>query len=203
MKKLLFASTFLLMVQFAGANKAQAQPDINNAPKGENPPNRDVRARKPKLGTAEQIAKRRAKRLASRADDIRSQLVAAGFTDEALLNTIVDYYKSEQEARAKISDLYHKVLTAQKSKNTPDAELVPLLADLRTAIAEEKIRQEKSFLEFSTKLKLDQNPRLDAMLMVRGVTGSERAFASQADGLDTQVNTAGALADVEIKINGQ
>lgn len=198
MGKVLCVSALFLATLFVGVSSVNAQPDENNAPKGVNPPNRE---RKAKPTRAEQIAKRRTKKIEARVSEIRLQLTQAGFTDAVLQTTIVDYYKSEQEARAKISDQYLQVVTALKDKTTTNAQFIPLLAELRTSVAEEKIRAEKSFADFSRKLKLADNPRLDALLMTQGVTGNERALASQAAGMDNLVNALGDFKDPAVKAN--
>ncbi len=198
MGKSLVAVALFFAVQFVGVSPVNAQPDENNAPKGVNPPNRAV---KPKATRAEQIAKRRARKIEARVEEIRLQLTQAGFTDPVLQTTIVDYYNSEQEARAKISDQYLQVVAAVRDKTTTDTQIVPLLIALRTSVAEEKIRVEKSSADFSAKLKLDQNPRLDALLMTQGVTGNERAFASQASGVDYLVNALGDFKAPAVKAN--
>ena len=196
MKKVLSVLALLLAIQLL-AGTAGAQPDVNNAPKGENPPNRRPKAA---LTPAEQIARRRAKKMEARASKIKLALAAAGFTDETLQKTVLDYYKSEQEARSQLSEQYQKILVALNDKATPDARFSLLLAELRASVEAEKTRQQKSFATFSDAMKVPANPRLDAVLLTQGVTGDERAFASQAAAMDYLVNSLSKIGDVNINI---
>ena len=133
MTKFVCGLTLALVAQGVVAGRAQAQPDIDAPPKAENPPNwqpRDFARRggpggpmggpggRMQMLTPEQM---REQQSAMRASLIRRQLMGYGFTDEALLASILAYDKSEQEARAKFAEKYQKFAILLRNQTTTDA----------------------------------------------------------------------------------
>ena len=156
---------------------ALAQPDVTNAPKAENPPNRAVgggnnrNRRTPP--TPEQL-KQMAERMAQiRAQVIRQTLTRAGFTDEALQSAVVDYAQQNEDARAKLMEKWTAIQQALRANTVTDAQLTTLLNDFRASVDEEKSRRDQATKALDAKIEFSKKPKLDATLMVGGLTGDE------------------------------
>lgn len=158
---------------------ALAQPDTNNAPKAENPPNRPVGGnnRGQRL-TPEQRAQREAQRNAQRAQMMRQMLVRAGLTDEAQQNFVVTFAKEQETAREALQEKWRAITQALRGQTVTETQLASLLNDFRALVDEEKTRREKAMVTLETQVELSKKPRLDALLMVMGLTGDEASFVN-------------------------
>ncbi len=191
---------FVLALGTCGTSvlSVQAQPDINNAPKAENPPNWNMGGGGRRRGgrqplTAEQLRQFRTQQTEMRAMNIRQQLTVAGYTDTAVQNAVVDHYKAQDAAQVNLLEQWQKIAQAVQAKNVADTEMATMLNDFRAAVAKEKERREASYKTLATSLDLANKPLLDALLMTMGMAGEEASIVGQnnAGGLGGLLNLLG------------
>ncbi|BCM92016.1 hypothetical protein IAD21_03895 [Abditibacteriota bacterium] len=191
--------SLLLAVGICGAllnAPAQAQPDDNNAPKGENPPNWNWnpggragggRGNRGILGgrplrlplTPEQIRLLREQRQEARAATIKQRLTGAGFTDEALQTAIVNEYKAQDTAMADLVEKWQKISQALLVNQTPEADMTAMLKDFRDATAKEKMRRDAASAALEAQFQISKKPILDALLLTMGLTGDQTGLVAQ------------------------
>jgi hypothetical protein len=147
----------------AFAPVAQAQPDLNNAPKGENPPPRN-RPNRP--GRGDNNENRR-----SPEDNVRRMLAQAGVDDAATQTAVLDYIKTDMEARGPLREQGAKIFRALREGAVTDDQLLALVTDYRAAQQAEKARREQAEANLDAKINYSKNPRLEAMLLLSGLIG--------------------------------
>lgn len=183
---------FSLPLTLAICGIAQAQPDVNNAPKGENPPNwnlggragirngADLRRYVPL--TPEQLRQLKEQQAQIRTITLKQRLTALGFTDEALQTAIVTEYKTQDTAKTDLSAKWQKINQALRVNQTPATDMATMVKEFRDAVATEKARRTAATTALETQFQISQKPVLDALLMTLGITGDEAEFVGQITG---------------------
>lgn len=113
--------------------------------------------------------------------DIRQQLANAGYTDVALQDAVVNFFKVQEAAKTTLQEQWRIIKRAVQSHTVTQAQMATLLNDFRAAVEAEKERRDAAYRTLSETLKLSENPMLDALLMTMGVTGDESAFAGHEE----------------------
>ncbi len=170
---------------------AQAQPDENNAPKGDNPPNWNWNpgggrggnrgGGRPLQLTADQIRQLREQRMEARTQAIQQRLTGAGFTDATLQTAVVNEYKAQDTAQSDLLEKWQKIKQALLVNQTPAADLTAMLKDFRDAAAKEKVRRATAAAALEAQFQVSQKPVLDALLMTMGITGDEADLVAQTN----------------------
>ena len=201
---------FSLSLAFGMCGIAHAQPDVNNAPKGENPPNWnwnpggrggnrngvDLRRYVPLPLTPEQRVRLREQRAELMAQNLKQSLTRAGFTDEALQTAVVNELKAQEGARNDLLEKWQKIAQALRVNQTPANDMATLVKEFREAVDKEKARRTTAATALETQFQISQKPVLDALLMTLGVTGDEAGFMGQITGNGrNQVLTLPALGE--------
>ena len=140
---------------------AQAQPDINNAPKGDNPANRPARGA----------------RVLTPEDRFKRQLVQANVTTVAHQDAVIAYVKGEMEARQKMIQTGQTLQTSLRNKGVTDAQVAGLLNDYNVAATDDKARHKKALDTLKASIDVSQFPRLEAMLTLAGLYGDGPAVS--------------------------
>ena len=167
---------------------ALAQPDATDATKAQNPPNQPVggnRGGNNRGGrnlTPEQRRQMEAQRQQQRALALRETLSQGGFTDAAVQNSIVNFAAEQEKARAALQEKWRAIEQALRGTTVTDTQLTVLLNDFRALADEEKARRAKALTTLETEVGLSKKPRLDALLLVNGITGEESAIVNGAQG---------------------
>jgi len=139
---------------------AQAQPDLNVLPKGDNPPARE------RGGKAREFADQA----------IRKMMAQAGVEDVAKQDAVLAFVKADMEARRPLREQGQKLLQALREGAVTDDQLLALVTDYRASQEAEQIRREKAQEELDEKIKFGENPRLEAMLLLAGLIGDGGAI---------------------------
>ncbi|RYX80145.1 hypothetical protein EON83_29905 [bacterium] len=179
---------------------AQAQPDLNNAPKGNNAPNwkpnangrfgqnfnlQDLLNRKPM--TPEQLKQIQAQQEEQRLLMLRQRLTREGFTDVAVQDAIVDFAKEKEVARVKLQTQWTELDKSTHKADLTDAQIAGMLNDFQAKADDERARREMALQQLSTKIELEQKPRLKLLLMTMGLIGDEASLVKK--------DAAGGIAD--------
>lgn len=143
---------------------AQAQPDPNVAPKGDNPANRAVRARGARVITPE--------------DRFKRQLVQANVTNEAQQTAVITYITGELKARQKMVETAKTLQTNLRNRNVTDAQVAGLLNDYNVGVTDDKTRHQKALTTLKAAIDITQYPRLEAMLTLAGLYGDAPALST-------------------------
>lgn len=175
------ACTLLLL---AGA--AFAQPDVNNAPKADNPANWAQRGGAGGRGGRAMTAEDRQRMLVAvqeaRLQMMKQLLTNAGYPDADLQAAVGDFVKEQETAQQKLQEKWQQVNEAVRNNAVTEAQIATLTNDLRAMIEDEKARRTKSEAALDAKISYSKKPKLDALLMTLGLTGDEAAFMN---GLNT------------------
>ena len=169
-----------------------AQPD-ETAPKAANPPAQDLqqeamdKAVQEGRDTIEKIGKMTPAQIRDYLQEIqektvRTLLVQSEFNDLELQEIVVDYLRQQNLARAPVRLVAARLRDAIADKNTPEATLLQLMTQWKKASDQEQQRTEDAALELRETLKLDERPRLDAVLHLYGLIGNEAWYLSNALG---------------------
>ncbi len=159
---------------------AWSQPDVNNAPKVENPPNRAVGRRGMQgLGRNAQNmtpAQRQQMELAQiQANEARTRqiLTVGGFTDAALQTAVLAFVKERETARGPLQVKIRQITQAVRAKVMTDTQLTALLNEFRALSDEERARHQKSLTALDKQIGFSTKPQLDAFLLLAGITSDE------------------------------
>ncbi len=167
MKHIRFISTLALL---AWPIVASAQPDPNNAPKGDNPANRAVRGggNRARVQLQDMTPEQR---MALMRTTIKRQLTRINVTSDAQQNAVADYVIGEAMARQKLETAALALQTGTRNTTVTDAQIAGLLNDYNAAVADDKDRHLKALNTLKAVIDVTQYPRLEAMLTVAGVYG--------------------------------
>lgn len=152
---------------------AGAQPDPNNAPKGDNPVNRAVGGggrNRPQFQdmTPEQ-------RMTLMRETFKRQLTRAKVTGDTQQNAVTDYVIGETQARQKLEAATLALQTGIRGTTATDAQVAGLLNDYNAAMADDKARHQKALDTLKATIDVTQFPRLEAMLTLAGLYGDAPA----------------------------
>lgn len=160
---MLGAAAFISHMMFTSATfspGAQAQPDLNNAPKGDNPPPRERRNRN-----------NRDNALMGPEQNLRRLMTQAGIGEGATQDAILEYVRADLQARQPLREQGGKLIQALRAGAVTDEQMAALVADYRAAQQVEKTRREQAEADLDAKINYSKNPRLEAMLLLSGVIG--------------------------------
>lgn len=137
---------------------AQAQPDLDNAPKGDNPP---ARQRPPRPANGMGVPD----------EAIRKMMEMGGVPEVATQDAVLAYMKDDMAARRPLRELGMKLFQALRAGDINDDQMLALVTDYRAAQEAEKVRREQAQEALDAKVNYSQNPRLEAMLLLAGLIG--------------------------------
>jgi hypothetical protein len=106
-------------------------------------------------------------------DWIRQTLVASGYTDATMQNSVIDFMKAQETARQPLREQAQALTVLLVNPATPDADLQTGLAAFRTAVAADQARYTTELAALDTSVKYSTQPRLETLLTVLGVVGQE------------------------------
>lgn len=143
---------------------ARAQPDPNQAPKGQNPTNRPPRG----FGQAFTPMTPEQQR-AALTGYLRPQLLAANVTDQKQQDAVLAFVLDEFEARQKLGESARTLAVGTRNPAMTDAQVAGLLNEYVAAIQDDKTRHQKALNTLKTAINVSQFPRLEAMLTLVGL----------------------------------
>jgi hypothetical protein len=156
-KQLVFAVSALSLASLAILVPAQAQPDLNNAPKADNPTNRPVGI----ALTPEQRAQQR----------LRRQLQLLGINQLAVQDTLIAYIETETKAHQAVVEKGLRLQTGLRGNALSDAQVAALLNDYQAAIEEDRARRSKAQADLLKNVDITKMPKVEATLILMGVYG--------------------------------
>jgi hypothetical protein len=162
MKKQFFKMGMAVCAGVLLTQVAWAQPDLNEAPKADNPPENNRPRRNMQMNMEE--------RRKAMEDRMREMLVHVGVNEAATQDAILAYVQTDLEARRPMREQTTKLFKALNGGVT-DAQLLALVTDYRAAQEAEKARRETALQELDAKIHYTQNPRLEAILLLAGLLG--------------------------------
>ena len=171
---------FLAPAMLALALPIAAQPDPDNAPKGDNPTNRPVRPNRREM-TPEQMrewAQNRFKR----------ELTRAGITDQKTQNAVAIYAYDESQALNELQIKGRALQQALNTKTATETQIAGLLNDYNAALEEDKARRKKAQEELAKTFDITKNPRVEALLTLRGYWGDGPALGGGNRFATAQIN---------------
>lgn len=145
---------------------AQAQPDVGNAPKADNPANRTPRRLQidPNL-TPEQ----RMQAL------FKFQFARLG-ASEAAQTALAAFIGSELQARQDLAEKAAPLQTALRAEALTDTQVAALLNTYQVALEDDKTRHLKAIAELEKAVDLKKAPKIEATLILLGVIGDGPAL---------------------------
>ena len=185
--KMLAAPIALGLTLALSGGALYAQPDPNEAPNAQNPPNQG-----PGGGggggrfrnmTPEQRAQMQQQMQQRREQGLHQVLTAARFTEAPLQNAIVDFVNQQDTAGQAVQEKARLLGQALRDPAATDAQVAPLLADFRAAVAAEKARRATALKELDADISYTKSPRLDALLTMLGIIGDESSIMGGMGGL--------------------
>ena len=115
---------------------------------------------------------------------VRTLLTQTDFNDLELQEILINYLRQQNIARAKPRLIAARLRDAIADKETTEVQLSQLLSQLlsqwQKASDQEQQRTEDAALELRQTLKLDERPRLDAVLHLYGLLDNETWYMSNA-----------------------
>ena len=182
---------FVYLVSIVGVlcSAALAQPDLNNAPKAENPANRKrpaaaQRAEQKKALKADGVKagalqERNNKRVELRLERLPRVLINLGVTDTQTQQTIVEHCRTALASRESIADAQQKLRRSLSDKTMPDAQVKAAANALDTARKVYEAAFAKSLDELDKKTGYRKSMRLESVLLSIGALdpyGTDTAF---------------------------
>lgn len=157
-----FALCTSVLGTVAVAPPAQAQPDVNNAPKADNPVNRAPRRRPNMVDmTPEQRVQER----------LRRQLLAVGVTDTATQEKITAYVQDEIKAQQPLMEKARQLQVGLRGDALSNAQVAALLNDYQAAVEEDKVRHLKAQADLKKAVDLPKMPKVETLLTLMGLYG--------------------------------
>lgn len=108
-----------------------------------------------------------------REEGIRRQLNDAGYNEKELQDAIVEFANVQAQDEAASQEKVRAL--SQAIRNGADADIAALLAQLRAEIASAKTQREAALAKLDEKIGYSRSPRLEAILVVSGLTGEVEA----------------------------
>lgn len=164
-----FAPTAALLLLFPFcSNWSHAQPDINNAPKAENPANRAPRRARPDPNlTPEERLKWNLKREFSRLG-----------ADEATQEILLIFVQNERKARQELAEKSRPLQSALRAGALSDRQIAGLLNAYQVALEDEKSRRAAAIAKLEKTVDLQKSPKIDASLTLGGWIGDGPIFGA-------------------------
>lgn len=129
---------------------------------------------KPAPGSLEEMVRghRDARWKRARAD-LRAALGEAGFADKALQDAILSFVEEQDLAREELRAIAARCSEAVRDREVAEAEIVRLLESYQAASAQAVARREAALVKLEEKVRWKSSPRLQMLLRLRGILGSE------------------------------
>lgn len=108
-----------------------------------------------------------------REEGIRRQLNDAGYNEKDIQDAIVEFAHAQAQDEAASQEKVRAL--SQAIRNGADADIAALLAQLRAEIAAAKTQREAALAKLDEKIGYTRSPRLEAILVVTGLTGEVEA----------------------------
>ena len=182
-----FALPALLLCSAAAGWAQQAAPQAAE-PKVAEPKASESKAvgPKPAPGSLEEMVRghRDARWKRARAD-LRAALSEAGFEDKALQDAILSFVEEQDLAREELRAIAARCSEALRDRDVAEAEITRLLESYQAASAQALARREAALVKLEEKVRWKSNPRLQMLLRLRGVLGSEAWLAGDTLGEST------------------
>jgi len=159
---------------------AYAQPDANGAPVAQNPPNINMGG-----GRGGRMGQNLTPAQTAQLDDMeakiadltqREEFVRAGITDTTVQDTLIAFLKDQETRRQALRDKWQTLLQGVRGGALADTQLEAQLNDFRAAMDDEKTKRSDALVKLDAAIGYSKNPKLDAELMIAGITGDEMAI---------------------------
>ena len=108
-----------------------------------------------------------------RENALRSNMTDQGFNDLELQDIVINFLRQQEASHGDLRAIAVRLRDALDDKNTPTEQFAPLLAELEKAAAAQQVRREQDSAKLAQTLKLDEQPRVEAMLHLNGFIGDE------------------------------
>ena len=129
---------------------------------------------KPAPGSLEEMVRGHRDARWSRARaDLRAALSEAGFEDKALQEAILSFVEEQDLAREELRAVAARCSEAVRDRDVAEAEITRLLQSYQAASAQAVARREAALVKLEEKVRWKSNPRLQMLLRLRGILGSE------------------------------
>ena len=116
-----------------------------------------------------------------RANQIKQSLVAAGYTDDATQQAVVDFATAQSTAATAIQPKIEALRTAFQNK-ADDKTVSDALAAYRTAVEDARKAHETAIADLDKTVSFSTKPKLEALLTMLGLIGDENGFVSNLAG---------------------
>ena len=111
---------------------------------------------------------------------MRTLLTQTDFNDLELQEIVINYLRQQNLARTQPRLIAARLRDAIADKETTEVQMSQLLSQWQKASDKEQQRTEDAAFELRQTLKLDERPRLDAVLHLYGLLGNETWYMSNA-----------------------
>lgn len=151
-------------------SQAWAQPDLDNQPKGANPPAQADWQQMWQKMTPEQ---RKQAIQAMTEQIVRGSLEQAGVNDAETQNLVINAMREQDTIYAPVRELHLKLAQALINKDPDEAQVAALLQSLHEAAQKARAAREASIKTLDDRIAFSQQPRLQALLTMLGLVGDE------------------------------
>jgi hypothetical protein len=169
MKPIHFITTVALAGALALASPVRAQPDVNNAPKGENP---DAAA--PRV-TPEQMAQMRRqneeRRQQWREQMVRQGMAAMGYNDKAMQDAVIAHLALTDGLEQTL--LQYQMQVAQSLMTLSNEQATTLLAEYKKALEDYQKKRHDADAALEAKIEYSTRPKLELALRLFGAIGDD------------------------------
>ncbi len=191
-----FAILCVLPLCLAAASQAQQAPGtVGDAPAAPSdaqkpevpqaPPVVEPKAPEPRRAPAtleEMVRGQRDERWERERGVLRQSLEEAGLGDKALQDAVVDFASLQDVAREELRRVSARCWDALRDPDVKDAQLSVLLKSYQDAAATAQDARDKALAELDAKVHFTNNARLQMLLRLKGLLGSEAWLAGDALG---------------------
>jgi hypothetical protein len=160
----------LLALGALTASTAFAQPDLDNQPKGDNPP---AQANWQKMWQHMTPEQRKQAMQAMAEQLLRSSLEQQGINDGETQNLIINAMREQDTIYEPVRAQHLKIAQALMNKDTTDEQMATLMQGLRDASQKARVAREASLKTLDDRVAFSQQPRLEALLTMLGLAGDE------------------------------
>lgn len=198
---------------------AHAQPNIKDAPKGQNPPNTGRRG--PQTPEEKAQAQQQIEDIMRKAQEegtrimhlspaeqkkelqkiqeqmLRQQFENAGFKDKALQDAVLEFIAAQEKARGPVRRAANKVYLALEPNGDPTtpAGMNLLLTNYFAAVDDAKAQREAATKDLDAKIHFSKNPHLTALLTLSGLISEASWYTSGVQMLGSMA--IGSLAGID------
>ena len=124
-------------------------------------------------------------------DALRQSLEEAGLDDKKLQDSVVDFAQAQDASRETLRAAAARCWDALRDPDAASEALTAALKNYQDAAAAAQAEREKSLAELDAKVHFKQNPRLQMLLRLKGLLGSEAWLAgdtlSEAESFDLRL----------------